>query len=229
MDRLRTSIGWPPGSPSRCRRASSAIRFRRLDQVALDDRPVRADHPPGQDVGVGAGLVDEPADEGAVAGLGVDAAVEGPDLVEPLLRVGAVVDVADGQRAQLLAGRDHALEPRVLPAPGVQHRDHRSAPLDLVVRPAHRLRADVRDGLATTAARHAVRRHRRGGVERRGASGRAWRSGTGSRSGRASTRCRCAPSRCGRGRRPAWRGCRTASARSGGPPSRPGRSSRWRP
>ena len=67
----------------------------RLDQVALDHRAVGADDAPGDDVGVRAGLVDQAGDERAVPGQRVDAAVEGADLVEPLLGVGGVVDVAD--------------------------------------------------------------------------------------------------------------------------------------
>ena len=57
----------PPSSPSRWRRASSAMPRERLDQVALDHRAVGADDAPGDDVGVGAGLVDQAGDEGAVA------------------------------------------------------------------------------------------------------------------------------------------------------------------
>ena len=108
----------------------------RLDQVALDDRAVGADDPPGHDVRVRAGLVDQPGDEGAVSGQRVDAAVERAHLVEPLLGVGLVVDVADAdrRRVDLDVALDHAVQPRVLAAPGVQGRHHGAATDDLVVR-----------------------------------------------------------------------------------------------
>ena len=67
---------------------------RGLDQLALDDRTVRADDAPGHDVRVGAGLVDQPGDERAVPRQGVDAAVEGSTWSNHFSG-SVVVDVAD--------------------------------------------------------------------------------------------------------------------------------------
>ena len=133
----------------------------RLDQVALDDRPVGADDAPRHDVGVGAGLVDEPGDEGAVTGQRVDAAVERADLVEPLLRVGRVVDVAD--------------RPAVEPGPGLTTPTSQSClpqPVSSVATTGRRPTISssgrrigrgtgVHHRLAATAAGHAVGRARR--------------------------------------------------------------------
>ena len=78
------------GHPARRRGAGGPARRsgRAPRPVRLDDRAVGRHDPPRQDVGVRAGLVDQPGDEGAVARERVDHAVERPGQVAVGLGVG---------------------------------------------------------------------------------------------------------------------------------------------
>ena len=84
----------------------------------LRHRTLGIHDPPGVDVGVGAGLVDQAGDERAVPGVGVQGPVEWAGEVTELLRVCAGVE---GHQQRGVLG-DGPVEPRMSADPGVQDR-----------------------------------------------------------------------------------------------------------
>src|SRR3954454_17098167 len=85
--------------------------------------PAGADDSPGEDVRFGARLVHDPADEGAVPGVLVDAAVEWADLIGPLLGIRRIVDVTDRPSVEHDAVIDPRRQLRMCTAPGVEDAD----------------------------------------------------------------------------------------------------------
>ena len=84
-----------------------------------------------------------------MSGERVDPAVEGTYLVEPLLRVGAIVVVSDRLPVKPGTGLHDAGQPWVLPAAGVQRCHHRPAAHELFVGTTYRLGTGVPDRLPT--------------------------------------------------------------------------------
>ncbi len=130
------------------------------DQVTLLDDAVGGHHPDRPDVGLRADLPDQAGDEGPVAGVGVQRTVHRPGDVTGQLGVGVRIGLArvDDLAVDLAddIADDAVLEPRVLAAAGVEHRDDGApaGPVRLVV---GRL-AEPRHGCPASGAGHDVLR-----------------------------------------------------------------------